>query len=130
MAKLGRKRIWTVRDRKLKVPIRGLNQHIIFVVDYDVQPEKTLANQKEFWHFHIALRFEKRVPALSDIRTILDRLWDGTTDVQDYVSAGASTYGYSKHRNQRIDIGCPRTGACNRNGRTCIYERRILELTR
>ena len=126
IAKLSRKNIWTIRkngnDTRLKAPLRGLNQHIAYTIDYDLQPINSMEKQREVWHFHIGMRFDGNIPKIPIFRRLLNELWEGTVDVQPYYSGGASEYGYNKHRNSMFRIGCPRTGKCNNNGRTCIHE--------
>lgn len=113
---------------KLISPIYGFNQHIVYTMEYDIQPLKSLECQTEHWHFHVGLKFELEQPSWTELESVIKGLWDGDFHISKYRDEGATVYGYSKHRNNMIDLGCPRTGACNRNGRRCCYENSISSL--
>ena len=109
---------------KLNKPLCGLSQHIIYVIDYDLNPVRSIESQSEYWHFHVGIKFEQKKPPMFLLESLIMKLWDGNFHLVNYRDGGASEYGYSKHRHRSFLLGCPGTGACNHNGRKCIHEDR------
>lgn len=107
---------------KLNKALSGFSQHIIYSIDYDLNPIRSVEAQSEYWHFHVGLKFELQKPPAFLLETLIMNLWDGDFHLAEYRDGGASEYGYSKHRHRAFSLGCPRTGACNHNGRTCKHE--------
>ena len=111
-----------VEKVKLEKPLIGFNQHIIYSLDYDLNPVRSIESQSEYWHFHVGMKFESKKPPACVLASLITELWRGDFHLVEYRDGGASEYGYSKHRHRAFSLGCPRTGACNHNGRTCKHE--------